>query len=70
MISTVQADFLANRARLSEYVRSDVTFKEYLALTDKFDVFDEHPETLRDFLATYRRGYDDGYNDGYDDEAR
>jgi hypothetical protein len=63
---TPQGDFFANRAGISEYVGSDVTFNEYLALTEKFPVFThEHPETLRDFLATYRRGYDDGYDDGF-----
>jgi hypothetical protein len=66
MTGTPQQDFFASRGGLGEYVGSEVTFKEYLALTEKFGVVftDEHPETLRDFLATYRRGYDDGYDDG------
>lgn len=52
------------RQAVAKYVEQSLTVREYLALTDKFSVFDEHPQVLRDFLETYRLGWVDGYDEG------
>lgn len=56
-----------DREVLQQRLGVEITFSEFMGLTDFFDVTVTHPETMRDWLKVYRLGFENGYREGIND---
>lgn len=48
---------------LEQKIGEPLSTEEVLYLTGLFEPEEEHPETMRDFLVAFRRGYEVGFNE-------